>query len=265
MRRLLPRLLVAVLFTSFAAESSARSYDPRLGVFFDPDTRAVDVSGFKSWAGELGVAMAPKFLGPASTLGSMGFELSLEVGLTTIHGGRDYWKAASDPGDLLVTNQIRIRKGLPYSLQISGVMTHLFDSGMWGIGLEFGGAVVEGFRYVPDVSLSASVGTWLGSGDLAVLEAGFSTIVSKTFAIAGLFTVAPFAGYNLIYINAGSYLTAGTVKGAEVVPFVLDSQNIFRHRAVLGFNVVATYATAGVEFAVGPGQTSYSFKLGTSF
>lgn len=259
----------------------ARSYNPDLGAFYRPSATpgqsgTADVSSFKDWAGELGVAMAPRFLGPATTLGSMGYEVSLEVGLATIHGGRDYWKnAASDPGNVLVTNQIRIRKGLPYSLQISGLVTHLFDSDMWGIGLEFGGAVVEGFRYVPDISLQTSIGTLLGAGDLAMLQVGLGLIVSKTFNVAGLFTVAPYAGYHLIYVNAGTYLTAGKVRPADptatppaparVEMFVIDGQNIFRHRAVLGFNVVATYVTAGAEFGLGPGQTTYAFKIGTQF
>jgi len=256
-------------------DALARSYNPDLGAFYRPSqtpgqTGTVDVSGFKDWAGELGVAMAPRFLGPATTLGSMGFEVSLEVGLATIHGGRDYWKgAASDPGNVLVTNQVRIRKGLPYSLQMSGLVTHLFESDLWGIGLEVGGAVVEGFRYVPDLSLQTSVGTLLGAGDLAMLQVGLGVIASKTFNVAGLFTVAPYAGYHLIYVNAGTYLTAGKVETsptpAKVEMFVIDGQNIFRHRAVLGFNVVATYVTAGTEFGLGPGQTTYAFKVGTQF
>ncbi len=256
-------------------DALARSYNPDLGAFYRPSPTpgqpgTVDVSGFKDWAGELGVAMAPRFLGPATTLGSMGFEVSLEVGLATIHGGRDYWKgAASDPGNVLVTNQVRIRKGLPYSLQMSGLVTHLFESDLWGIGLEVGGALVEGFRYVPDLSLQTSVGTLLGAGDLAMLQVGLGVIASKTFNVAGLFTVAPYAGYHLIYVNAGTYLTAGKVEAsstpAKVEMFVIDGQNLFRHRAVLGFNVVATYVTAGTEFGLGPGQTTYAFKVGTQF
>ncbi len=281
MRTRVQVLLGAVIVGVGGADALARSYNPNLGAFYQPATTpgqpgTTDVAAFKDWAGELGLAMAPKFLGPATTLGAMGYEVSLEVGLTTIHGGRDYWKnAASDPGNLLVTNQIRLRKGLPYSLQISGLVTHLFDSDMWGIGLEFGGAVVEGFRYVPDFSLQTSVGTVLGAGDLAMLQVGLAAIVSKAFNVAGLFTVAPYAGYHMVYINAGTYLTAGRVRPADptatppapakVEMFVIDGQNLFRHRAVLGFNVVATYVTAGTEFGLGPGQTTYAFKIGTQF
>lgn len=281
MRTRVQILLGAVIAWVGGADALARSYNPSLGAFYKPSATpgqpgTADVAAFRDWAGELGLAMAPKFLGPATTLGAMGFEVSLEVGLTTIHGGRDYWKnAASDPGTMLVTNQIRLRKGLPYSLQISGLVTHLFESDMWGIGLEFGGAVVEGFKYVPDLSLQTSVGTLLGAGDLAMLQVGLAAIVSKAFSVAGLFTVAPYAGYHMIYVNAGTYLTAGRVRPADptatppmpakVEMFVIDGQNIFRHRAVLGFNVVATYVTAGTEFGLGPGQTTYAFKVGTQF
>lgn len=281
MRLRMALVVGAMIGVGWATEAFARSYNPNLGAFYRPSTTpgqsgTADISAFQDWAGELGVAMAPRFLGPATTLGSMGYEVSLEVGLTTIHNERDYWKsAASNPGSMLVTNQIRIRKGLPYSLQISGLVTHLFDSDMWGIGLEVGGAVVEGFRYVPDISLQTSIGTLLGAGDLSMLQVGLGAIVSKRFSVAGLFTVAPYAGYHLIYIHAGTYLTAGRVRPpdqttipptpAKVEMFVIDGQNIFRHRAVLGFDVVATYVTMGTEFGLGPGQTTYAFKIGTQF
>ncbi len=281
MRAQIVSALGAVTVGLLGPHALARSYNPDLSAFYKPPATSgqagtADVSAFKEWAAELGLATAPKFLGPASTLGSMGFEVSLEVGLTTIHSGRDYWKkAASDPGNLLVTNQVRIRKGLPYSLQISGLVTHLLDSDIWGIGLEVAWAAVEGFKYVPDIAFQTSVGTLLGSGDLAMLQVGFGAILSKTFNVAGLFTVAPYAGYHLLFFNAGTYLTAGRVlpanpttnppTPAKVEMFVIDGQNIFRHRAVLGFNLVATYFTAGTEFGLGPGQTTYAFKVGTQF
>lgn len=262
-------ILLIIAVGPFWKAAYARSYDPTLWRLYDENTGKPDDRMFRDWAREIGLAVAPKYLGPAATLGSMGFEVSYGIGLTTINGSRDYWqKMSTSPGDVLVTNQIRIRKGLPYSLQISGLITHLFESGMWGVGLEVGGAVIEGFKYVPDFQLQASVGTLLGSGDVAMLNAGFATIMSKTFAIAGLFTLAPYAGYHLIYMNVGSYLTAKvsqTASGTEVKPFVLSTQNIFVHRALLGLGLTAAHFTAGVEFGLGTKQTSYSFKVGTSF
>lgn len=262
-------LFVAVL--AFSTTAEARSYAPKLSSFFDFDHRQPKYSEFESWVGELGLAMAPKFLGPAATLGSMGFEVSMEVGLTTINNTRDYWKnAAENPASLLVTNQIRLSKGLPYSLQVAGLITHLYESGIWGIGAEIGAALVEGFRYVPDFSVKATVGTLLGAGDLSFLQAGMATVLSKRFSIAGLFTVAPFAGYNFIFIHAGTYLTGSVTQNSaqsndKVQEFVIDSRNVYKHRAILGFDIVATYLTFGCEFGLGPGQTTYAFKVGTTF
>src|SRR5688500_18575475 len=44
-------------------------------------------SRFRSLMSELGVVMAPRLVIPAETLGSSGFQVSAEVGTTTISGG----------------------------------------------------------------------------------------------------------------------------------------------------------------------------------
>lgn len=270
-------LMVFMLFTSVAL---GRSYNPNLAAFYYPDNEVVDISGFKSYAAELGVAMSPKFLGPASTLGSMGFEVSFNLGLTDINQNNQYWKwdnthnrppVADDPGGLLITNQIKIRKGLPYSLQIGGVITHLHQSDLWGIGLEVGWALQEGYRYIPDIAIGGSVNTVLGADDLAMLNVGWVIIASKSFSIAGLFSLVPFAGYNGIYINASTHVT-GTFpeapsgqQASEPAIFVIGQQDIFRHRAIIGLNAVATYVTVGTEIGIAPNLMSYTFKIGATF
>lgn len=260
----LTALLVVLAVCAAAGESSARSYNPNLGVFLK--NGVVDTAAFKSYAGELGLALSPKSLGPGTTLGSMGFDLSVELGLTTINSDESYWDAAEDPAGSLFTTQIRIRKGLPFGLLLGGVVTHLVDSDLWAIGLEFGGAVIEGYKYAPDILVLASLNTTLGAGDLALLEVGAGLIISKAFSIAGLFSLAPIVGYNMVYVNASSHLTgAVNAAGTGVTAFVIPQQHIVLHRGVLGLEFVITYLTLGHEFTVGADQTTYSFKLGTKF
>lgn len=274
-------LIVAVGLLAFGSGALARSYTPNLGAFYQKDATGnwfVDQTAFKRYAGELGVAMAPKFLGPASTLWSMGFEVSFDLCLTDVNLNNYYWKgnpatpspgAAQDPGSLLMTNQIRLRKGLPYSLQVGGVITHLYQSDLWGIGLELGWALHEGFRWFPDVAFTGSINTILGSGDLAMLEVGAAAVLSKSFSVAGLFTITPFAGYNMVFVNASSHVTGTYVDAGgatqELRPFVIGQENVFRHRAIVGLNFVVTYVTFGTEVGIAPGQRSYAFKLGTAF
>jgi len=266
MYRRLAALGVVLAVSVVVTDISARSYNPNLGAFYKGGS--IDTSAFEDYAGELGLAMAPKYLGPATTLGSMGFELSLDVGITTISSGEAYWKeAADDPSGSILTTQIRVRKGLPFGLMVGGIVTHLVDSDLWAIGLELGGAVIEGYKYAPDILLLASVNTTLGAGDLALLEVGAGLILSKAFSIAGLFSMVPIVGYNMVYVNASSHLTGTLVNPTDTVltVFVIPRQHIFLHRAVLGLEFIITYLTLGHEFTLGTGQTTYVFKVGTSF
>jgi len=270
-------LATAVALTCLSEEVLARNYNPTLGAFFDPSTGTVDTKAFQNYAGELGVAMVPKSVGPASTLGSMGFEVSYDLSLTDINRDNYYWKGNSalnvpavsqDPSSLLMTSQLRIRKGLPYSLQLGGVITHLQQSDLWGIGLELGWALQEGFRYIPDFAVVSSVNTILGAGDLAMIEVGSAFLVSKSFSVAGLFSLAPVFGYHMVYINAGSHITNTFVTTQGVtspMTFVIGQQNIFRHRALVGLNAIVTVLTLGAEVGIAPGQRTYSFKLGVTF
>ena len=270
-------LATAIAIVCLSGEGLARNYNPTLGAFFDPATGTVDTQAFRTYAGELGVAMVPKFLGPAATLGSMGFEVSYDLSLTDINRDNYYWKGvpelnvpavSEDPSSLLTTSQLRLRKGLPYSLQLGGVITHLHQSDLWGIGLELGWALQEGFRYIPDFAVVSSVNTILGAGDLAMIEVGSAFLVSKAFSVAGLFSIAPVFGYHLVYINAGSHVTNTFVtSGGVTAPtsFVIGQQNIFRHRALVGLNAIITVVAIGAEVGIAPGQRTYSFKLGVTF
>jgi len=260
--------LLAIVFLPF--EAGARDYDPKIDGFVTAteDGTQVDYTGFKAYANELSVVFAPKFVGPAATLGSNGFELSLNIGLTTIN--KNKWeKASTNPGSLVSVSQVRIAKGLPYSLQIGGVITHIFESTLWAMALELRAAVLEGIRYAPDISFGVGVGTLLNSGDLAIVQATPSVIISKEFNVVGLFTLAPFAGYNMVYTHAASHLGGKVYQEhggkVSVKPFVVDGQNLFLHRAVLGLQAEITYIVLGTELNLGKGQTSYTFKFGTAF
>ncbi len=274
------RRLTAVLVAAFLlapAAVQARGYDPKLGSFYDAKSGQVDTASFRNYASELGIAVSPKMLGPAATLGSLGWEISLAVGMSDINGDASYWQgAADDPGNLLITNQIRVRKGLPYSLEVGGIITHLYQSGMWGIGLELGWTLHEGFQYFPDIGVIASVNTLLGSDDLAMLEVGAGFIISKSFSIAGLFTLEPYTGFDMVYVNASTHLTSMYPLDATGKPiatpsqFAIGQQNLYNYRWVLGLNMVASYVTAGFEATTnltgsGGKPWTYAFKLGVTF
>lgn len=229
-----------------------------------------DIEGFRRFTKELGLTMSPKFFGPAETLGSMGFLVDYEISFTAINSDAEYWKkGAVDPSDTATTMQIHIRKGLPYSLEIGGVVTHLFKSRLWGIGLELKWALQEGFRYIPDIAVLFNVNTVLGNHELAMLTIARSVLISKSFGIAGLFTVTPYTGYNWQYVNSSTFpmsIYALKKNGAsDWQNFVIPQQSQDIHIALIGFTLKATLISLGAEVMLTEGLEVYSTKVGLVF
>ncbi|MBM4389428.1 MAG: hypothetical protein FJ088_16955, partial [Deltaproteobacteria bacterium] len=193
-----------------------------------------------------------------------------EISFAAINSGAEYWKkGAVDPSGTATTMQIHLRKGLPYSLEFGGVVTHLFTSRLWGIGLELKWALQEGFKYIPDIAVLFNVNTVLGNHELAMLTIARSVLISKSFGIAGLFTVTPYAGYNWQYINSSSFVLSTYAPDKNGVSawrnFVIPQQSQDAHIALIGFTLKATLISLGAEIMLTDGLQVYSTKLGLVF
>ncbi len=254
----------------------ADNMDPVITGFvkgYDSSGNAIpDNDRFTSYAGELGAVIAPKFLSPANTLGSYGFDISWEMSFTHINSQNKYWQmGATNPPQFAKTMQLHFEKGLPFSLQLGGIVSHVFQSGLWGLAMDLKWAFVEGFKYVPDFSVSAFVGTLLGSKDLAILNAGMNLMISKPFTVGGVMVITPYAGYRFLYMNASTHLTLAPGKHAngaapqKMVPLVFPRRNIYRHQGIIGFTFSGTHVIAGLELALAPSVQSYTMKFGLTF
>ena len=282
-----PALRIAALTAAFAATLGVAGpvhaegkYDIRFAEFGKATRQGskvqvdLDQIGYDNVVRELGVAMAPKFFGPAATLGSLGFNIALETSFTNIKDGSDYWQTAVDsPSNTLNTMQLHFRKGLPFSLEVGGTVTHLFDSQLWGVGLDLKFAPLEGFRDLPDISFRGNIHTVLGQKDLNLLATGGDFIISKDFGIGGVLHLAPYAGYNLVYVYANSHPIGFFVDDctADVDRSQCSKVDIFQdvsevvHRAIIGFQLVVTYVSIGTEIAITDGLQTYTIHVGADF
>jgi hypothetical protein len=277
---------ISTLFTAIAvlvpAVAGAQSYTPDLGAFWrtcpaGQQCIAEDLDGFDDFAAQIGSALAPRMIGPADTLGSRRFEVALITGILGLDTTRTYWTSdpadgrpgvARDPGSLLTTTHVRVRKGLPYSFQVGGQVSHLYQSDLWGISAEIGWALVEGFRSAPDILLTAGIGTLLGTRDMLMIQVSPAVIVSKRFGVAGLFSLAPSVGYNLLYLNSSTHLTSTWRPGAvEPIRFAIDPRHIVLHRVAIGLEALASWISIGAELVVEApsARLSGAFKLGAVF
>ena len=164
---------------------------------------------FSSITADLGEVFAPRFSNPAETLGEAGFAVNFMTSVSFIPAQEQYWQEGvedRDPSSTMLTGHVQLRKGLPFSFELAGDMAYLFDSEMFTMGAHVKWALNEGFYYMPDVAVRGSVNTLLGADTLNLTTAGWDVSISKDFGIGGVVSLAPFLGYQNLYIISSSRL-----------------------------------------------------------
>lgn len=282
MHRCLKGIALIALFMGVPSVALADKYDidySRLGEATNEGsavTLVKDQLAFDNVVRDLGVALAPKFMGPASTLGALGFDLAYEISWTDINESEDYWtKALGEQADsMLTTSQLHVRKGLPFSLEIGGTLGHLHQSKIWTVGMDLKYALLEGFRVLPDLAIRSNIHTVLGPSDIHMLLTGGDVILSKEFGLGGLFRLAPFVGYNLVYVYGSSHQVsfftptcppddAQNNRCSKVDLF--EEVGIFEHRGIMGLQLVAAYISMGAEVALSGNIRTYTGHIGVDF
>ncbi len=190
-----------------AERSEVTVLDPVTGV---PTTRfnaVPDEAAFKALSLELGQVLGPKFLAPAETLGQAGFDLGVDISLSTVDGTGAHWRALNGGGtDNFVTGQLHLRKGLPFSFEVGATLGHLFNSEMFLVGTELKFSLNEGFVYLPDIAVRGTFNTLVGAPDMNLATTGFDISISKAFGVVGAMSLTPYLGYNQLIIISSSRL-----------------------------------------------------------
>jgi len=274
--------LLMILLVLVPATASAEKYDINYNRLATVTSNANGVTvqknevAFENLVRDIGIGLAPKFMGPASTLGALGFDVAYEMGWTDINESEDYWAKALDgesADSMLTTSQLHIRKGLPFSMEIGGTLGHLHNSGIWTVGMDVKYALLEGFRVLPDFAIRSNIHTVLGSNDVHILLTGGDAILSKEFGLGGLFRVAPFVGYNLVYVYGSSHQITfftpdcdnGGGQGLCSKVDLFDDVGVFEHRGIVGLQIVAAYISLGSEIAIGNKIRTYTGHVGVDF
>jgi len=280
------------------AGASALDNDPALRGFgtYDAAAHAVitDQAGFRGLVRELGMAMAPKLLAPAETLGLNGFAFSLgQYSMTNIDESADYWKKGTEqtlaettayqaapqlngeaqPPSMLHTLDFRLRKGLPYSLEVGSSLTWLVNSELFAWGAELKWALNESVEAFPiDFAVQAAVNRCFGSTELDLTTVGLNFILGKGFGAGGVIHLAPYMAYNPVFLSAESSVLDATPGTSEELDardrgssFVLASEDLVMHRFVLGTRFAASVVSITPEVVLAKGIQSYNFQLGLEF
>ena len=239
-----------------------------------PDAAAGAPGDFRALASELGVVLAPRLTQPADTLGFGGFQFTGDVAITSVHTDRPYWRALrsspdpSDPAvshgdDLMTTVGLFARKGiwLPApSFEIGVGAVHLVGSTMWAGQLYAKLALIEGYHELPLPSLAirGAASRMMGSDQLDLTVASVDAAASKEFGIAGIFSLAPYLGWNWLVIVPRSEVLDRTPhidplhepRDAAMSFSFADQDNILRHRLFGGLKLKHYVFTLGLEAAL---------------
>lgn len=160
-----------------------------------------DDEAFRNLSRDLGQVFAPRLIAPSETLGQAGFAMKFMGSVSNIPDGADYWQRGLEgvPASALYMNHVQVRKGLPFSLEVVGNLGHLAGSQMFAMGADVRFAVQEGYQYFPDVAARGSVNTVTGAPELNMVNAAWDLSMSKSFGLAGVTRLTPYAGYQQLW------------------------------------------------------------------
>jgi len=206
--------------TAVPATSFANPYDisirglgrPRVANLTDPA-----VQRYKFLSNELAIAMSPKALAPAETLGMDGFEFSLVTTHTPISIHEDYWlgqpgnpvfegvSRGRDLPDTFWTPTAHLRKGLPLSAEIGISGSYLAWSEIFALGAEFKLALHESFfRWAPALAARMAFSRMFGTSDLDIITGEADGIMSLPFGIGGMAQLTPYVGFGMLFVHINS-------------------------------------------------------------
>ncbi len=211
--------LAAALAVSLSSAARAGDVDLTLERLIGPPPMAgaapvvgnATRSAYAGLVSELGVALSPRALQPADSLGWSGFAASFDASFTQVSRDADYWRlgARNLTTTVLPLVGATIRKGLwlgAPSLELSLGGHRLIGSDMATLEVGAKLAIHEGFHgwAIPSIAVRVAVAHLFGSPQVAltVLEAG--VLVSKRFAVRGALQLDPFVGLGALVVFSSS-------------------------------------------------------------
>lgn len=254
-------------------------------------TLAADGEAFRRLVAQLAPSVAPAELAPVVTSGPVGFDLALETSVSAIARDQVWARATSgddpltcdgrgrQPASVLVTNRVRLAKGLPWGFTLGGEAgwVHGTRLGLFGVDVKF--ALLEdvwGAR-VPDFALRAGLTRVVSGSELDLWLAALSAVVSEAWVAARTLVISPFVGASLWWTRARSETVdltpnidaRGCLDGSDLVcraaglagsgadlahDVRFGRVSLLRVRAFLGLSLRFRRASLAASFALDPAR-----------
>lgn len=281
MRRLALGLTSLMALVLFVAPASAGNNDfklERLCVASGSCSSDDAVAQFKTLSRTYASVLAPMHFQPASSLGQAGFEIAVESKMSFSAKDDPSWKAINKnsgkspvAGDdyaapeLFSTIQLHLRKGLPFSFEIEGVVNWLADSELFYVGAGLRWAITEGWWFLPDISIRGHVGTVVGAAQLSLINVNMDVAISYTWGLGGIASITPYAGYSLLTAFSSSRPMVILNPGQAATESVFRRQTNYMSRGFVGLQIKGDYFIFGLEGEFGKDIMSAGLKIGSQF
>lgn len=217
--------------------------------------RGISQGNFRELSKEAGAAITYRNVAPTEPLGITGFDAGVEVSAINIQDESAYWNAAfgDDAPSYLLLPKLRVRKGLPFGIDVGASYAYVPDSNIKLYGFEISKAILEGTAATPALGIRGTYTRLAGVDDLKLQTAGVDASISK-----GILFLTP-------YVGAGAVWIKSEARGNLQALSDLDSEKIWQPRVFGGIKISPLpilAVTAEAEYQVRP---IYSLKVALDF
>ncbi|HEY3449167.1 MAG TPA: hypothetical protein VGK67_22610 [Myxococcales bacterium] len=195
-----PTLVAFVACQLLAASAFADAGDLqvyRLGNPSDGSAGAASNANFRIMSNQLAAAISSFNGAPPETLGHSGFNIAFEYQVAQIDNNAKFWPTAGATTPYLLMPSLHVRKGLGFSIELGSRISYLQSTRMAAATVEIKWALNEGFKYFPDLGVRGYGTHLFGSRDFNLTTAGLDVGLGHQFAIGGMVTLTPYAGWNM--------------------------------------------------------------------
>jgi hypothetical protein len=205
---------------------------------------------FRAFSEDVGAAASYKGLIPSESLGLIGFDLGVSVGVTEVSNRETLRKAAggaSVPKALPVTS-LRVHKGLPFDIDIGATLMQLPGTNVRAAGGELRWAFVSGGTVMPALALRLSGTRLSGVPGFDMDTVGADLSISKGFAF-----LTPYAGIGTVRVKSAAPGTS------------LRGESFALSRSFVGLNIALVPLALVLEGERTGEATSYNIKAAIRF
>jgi hypothetical protein len=211
-------------------------------------------SQFRTLSEDLGAALSYKPVTPAAPLGTIGFDMGVEVTQTDTSKSAQIWSKASNGGSSVskvYAPKLHIAKGLPFGIDIAAFYSKVPSTNISLVGAELRYAILPGGIATPAVAVRGSFTRLSGVDQLSLNTKGLDVSISKGFAF---FT--PYAGVGQVWTDS-----TANVNGTDGALSAKFSQS----KVFVGANFNMGVTNLAAEVDKTGGTQSISVKLGFRF